>query len=185
MGEAGIGHAAARGRAVATAAGILALAGLAAGCSPPGATTAKAPAPEPAVVAEAAAPQPAPKYREIETPGAGRDAKAAYRTDTVDVIVGPKGSPDGADKLEYKISMKAGDTLTYAWEAEGADDLWHEFHGHTADTVAFYRKAGGAAHQGVLVAPFDGIHGWYFENRSGEQVVVRLRMGGFYELVRD
>lgn len=166
---------------------LLGLAALA-GCSPAGDEAAKAPAaaaPAPAPVADAA-PKPAPKYREVETPGAAKAAKAAYRSDTVDVLVAPKGSPDGGDKLEYKITMQAGDTLTYAWTAEGADgELWHEFHGHTADTVSFYKKATGGRHQGVLTAPFDGIHGWYFENRSQRPVIVRLQMGGFYALAAD
>jgi hypothetical protein len=160
-----------------------------AACSPSGQPAAKAP--EPASQKAKAETQPSPgtpalspKYREVDTPGAAKTAKAAFRSDTVDVLVAPKGSPGGGDKLEYKISMKAGDTLTYAWTAD-AEDLWHEFHGHTADTVSFYTKASGGRHEGALTAPFDGIHGWYFENRSSQPVIVRLRMGGFYELVRD
>jgi hypothetical protein len=77
--------------------------------------------------------------------------------------------------------MTAGDAVTYAWEAEGAGAFWHEFHGHTADAVTFYEKAEGARHQGSMVAPFDGEHGWYFENRSPNPVVVRLKISGFYE----
>jgi hypothetical protein len=32
------------------------------------------------------------------------------------------------------------------------------------------------------VAPFDGIHGWYFQNQSDKKVVVHLKLSGFYEL---
>ncbi len=120
---------------------------------------------------------------EIETPGAARDSATPFRSDTNDIFVAAAGTP--GDRLEFKLRMKAGDTLTYAWKAEDAANLWHEFHGHTAEKVAFYKKADGAAHRGVLVAPFDGIHGWYFENRAPEAVIVRLQTGGFYELVRD
>lgn len=120
---------------------------------------------------------------EIETPGAARDAVTAYRSDTTDIPVAAAGSP--GDRLEFKLRMKAGDTVTYAWTADEGADLWHEFHGHTAEKVAFYKKAAGVEHRGVLVAPFDGIHGWYFENRSPKVVVVRMRTGGFYELAPD
>ncbi|MDZ4371251.1 MAG: hypothetical protein U1C74_07515 [Phenylobacterium sp.] len=165
----------------------LALLGALAGCSPaadePAAPKAEAAAKVEAAVA--APPAPPSKYVEVESPGAARDAVTPYRSDTVDVIVAEAGAAGGGDKLEYKIAMKAGDTLTYAWDAPGATDLWHEFHGHTEDRVSFYKKALGAKHQGVLVAPFDGIQGWYFENRSAKPVVVRIRMGGFYELMAD
>jgi hypothetical protein len=158
---------------------VLAAALLAVTACSPGGGDAKAPT-APAAPAKAA-PAPASPLKEIETPGAAKDATTDFRADTADVVLQPAGSQ--GDRLEYKVRMKAGDTLTYAWDAEGAKALWHEFHGHTDEAVSFYKKAEGAAHKGVLVAPFDGIHGWYFENRAPTQVVIRLRMGGFYELV--
>lgn len=139
-----------------------------------------APAAQPA---EAEKAQGASPLEEIETPDAARDAVTAYRSDTTDIPVAAAGSP--GDRLEFKLRMKAGDTLTYAWTADEGADLWHEFHGHTAEKVAFYKKAAGVEHRGVLVAPFDGIHGWYFENRSPKVVIVRMRTGGFYELAPD
>jgi hypothetical protein len=158
-----------------------------AGCS----REAQAPAASAPAAAEAAAqpaseakaaPTPA-EWKEVASPDAARDGSVPFRSDTVDIVVQPRGAP--GDKLEYKIRMKAGDVLTYAWTADDAGEFWHEFHGHTADTVSFYKKALGPSHSGALVAPFDGIHGWYFENRGPQQVVVRLRMGGFYELDAD
>jgi hypothetical protein len=35
------------------------------------------------------------------------------------------------------------------------------------------------------VAPFDGVHGWYWLNDSQQSVVVRLQIAGFYELVAE
>ena len=49
--------------------------------------------------------------------------------------------------------------------------------------MTFYKKAGGAAHHGSLAAPFDGIHGWYYENRTARPVTVRLKLSGYYELI--
>lgn len=138
----------------------------------------------PAAPAEPAAPA-APKspLKEIESPGAARDHATIYRQDMTEIMVGAKGDPSGGDKLEYMINMKQGDHLAYTWEVVEGGDFWHEFHGHTDDAVTFYKKASGAAHQGSLVAPFDGIHGWYFENRSDRPVIVRLRISGFYQRV--
>ena len=49
--------------------------------------------------------------------------------------------------------------------------------------MAEYRKAAGTADNGVLVAPFAGIHGWYFQNQSVGAVKVKLRLAGFYTLI--
>ena len=46
----------------------------------------------------------------------------------------------------------------------------------------FYRKANGSSEAGGLVAPFDGVHAWYFRNDSNSPVVIRLSVSGFYEL---
>jgi hypothetical protein len=46
----------------------------------------------------------------------------------------------------------------------------------------FYRKATGDREHGSLVAPFDGIHGWYYRNDTDMPIVVRLTVSGFYEL---
>ena len=49
--------------------------------------------------------------------------------------------------------------------------------------MAEYRKAAGTTDNGVLVAPFAGIHGWYFQNQSVGAVKVKLRLAGFYTLI--
>lgn len=121
------------------------------------------------------------KLKEVTSPGAAKPQAAAYRSDTVEVALNAGGG--AGHKVEYMVRMKAGDVLVYSWEAPAGADLWHEFHGHTADSVTFYKKAAGAPHHGSLSAPFDGIHGWYYENRTKTPVTVRLKLSGYYELV--
>lgn len=155
----------------------------AAACSPKPAEDAKVPAPAPAApAAEAVDAAKVNKEQEIETPGAHRDGSVSWRSDTADVVVAAKGDPQGGDKLEYKINVKAGDVVTYRFDADDATNLWHEFHGHDPKVVSFYKKAGGSKHEGVLIAPFTGSHGWYFENRGDKQVIVRVDTAGFYTL---
>ena len=36
---------------------------------------------------------------------------------------------------------------------------------------------------GSLIAPIDGVHGWYLQNQGVKKAVVTLRLAGFYELV--
>jgi len=113
--------------------------------------------------------------------------KGGYRTDTIEIRI-----PGYDGDLEYKIKMKAGDTVVYSWmvpEIENPEFFYTEFHGHTEPApgqvgqVMFYRKATGSSAQGWLQAPFEGIHGWYLQNQSTKPVVVRLQLAGFYEII--
>lgn len=127
----------------------------------------------------------APLAREYATP---------FRSDTIEIpLTGFLGGANGSE-LEYKVRMKQGATLIYAWEAVGAEranDLRYDFHGHTTPPtgskeltqVATYKQSYGIKQQGALTAPFDGIQGWQFSNGGDTDVTVRLKVSGFYELI--
>lgn len=131
-------------------------------------------------------------------PAAGTTSAVAFyatpfRSDAIDI---PLRSPDtgrrGSD-LEYKVRMKAGDTLVYSWTVSGLSDpeeFYFDFHGESPEgpgraepLVVEYHQGTGAESHGMLVAPIDGVHGWYLQNQSGAPVVVRLRLSGFYEII--
>jgi hypothetical protein len=90
--------------------------------------------------------------------------------------------------LEHKISMNEGDIVVYSWEVAMANPelLTAEFHGHTErvgdapGTVMFYKIHTGGKESGSLKAPFTGIHGWYLNNESSQDIVVELKVAGFY-----
>jgi len=117
---------------------------------------------------------------------------AGYRSDFVDIPlksgeVGIEGS-----ELEYKVRMKTGGTIAYSWTVTGLEnpeEFYYDFHGEAPAkdggeaTVVEYRQATGRQSSGTLVAPFDGVFGWYLQNQSVKPVVVRLKISGFYELV--
>jgi len=111
-------------------------------------------------------------------------APAKWRTDSIDVPV-PVGKG-----LEYKLTMKKGQTLVYNISYGTLADpakMTVEFHGHTPQVngvgdLMFYSKTGGTAQSGSFTAPWDGIHGWYLKNDSAATVVVKLELAGFYEL---
>jgi hypothetical protein len=117
--------------------------------------------------------------------GVFREYTTDYRTDAIDIPLGP------LEELEYKLGLNEGDSIVYQWDAVDLKDpekLYAEFHGHTppVDNVGdlmFYRKATGATERGTLVAPFTGIHGWYLRNDTEAPIVVRLKVAGFYELL--
>ncbi len=106
-----------------------------------------------------------------------------WRTDIIDVPVPPgKG-------LEYKLTMKKGETLVYHISYGNLVDpakMVSEFHGHTEQVggvgdLMFYAKTAGSPQSGAFTAPWDGIHGWYLKNDGTTGVVVKLELAGFYE----
>jgi len=135
----------------------------------------------------------APKAGEAAVSGTARYYPTAFRADTVDIPLetGDKG-PEGSE-LEYKVRMKAGDSMVYSWSVSGLsnpEDFYFDFHSETPAgpgvaerKVVEYQQATGGQSNGVLVAPIPGVHGWYLQNQSTGRVVVHLKMSGFYELV--
>lgn len=129
-----------------------------------------------------------PEWKEVPLKdGTYRQYKANHRSDTVDIPVRPNGG-----EIEYMVKMRQGDSMVYSWRAveiATPERLSSEFHGHTdrapgtTGTLIFYRKATGGSENGALIAPFDGIHGWYLKNDTDRPVVVRLTLAGFYEVI--
>lgn len=136
-----------------------------------------------AMAAGLAGPASAQPLQEIESPGAAKHQASAFRTDTVEVMLLPAKDGRRRNEIEYAVRMKAGDVLVYTVSSPGAPDVYQEFHGHTAEKVTFYKKAAGVVHHGSLVAPFDGIHGWYFDNKGDKNAKVVMNLSGFYELI--
>ena len=97
------------------------------------------------------------------------------------------------ESLEYMLQMNRGDTIIYRWtnQADDPKPLVTEFHGHTIrdgdkpGTVMIYKTDSAAESQGSLAAPFDGIHGWYFNNESDNDIVLDIEIVGFYELYEE
>jgi hypothetical protein len=126
-------------------------------------------------------------------PDAQRSYERPFRSDVARIVLtSPDAGPTGHE-LEYKVRMKAGETLVYSWEVEGLtepDEFYFDFHGenvptkeHPSVVVVEYWKDTRDRANGTLSAPMDGVHGWYFQNQSGRTVSVTVRLSGFYELV--
>jgi len=127
------------------------------------------------------------------TGAAVRYYDAGYRADFVDIPLRSGEMAIPGSELEYKVRMKAGQTLAYSWTVvgiENPEEFYFDFHGEAPAkepgaeaTVVEYRQATGTASSGTLVAPFDGVFGWYLQNQSVKPVVVHLKISGFYDLV--
>lgn len=116
---------------------------------------------------------------------------SAFRTDVIEIPLGAEAD-GGQYELEYKVRLKAGDSLVYSWrvrEPTPSAEFYADFHGEAearpgaAPVMVEYRQATGTSDQGALTAPMDGVHGWYLQNSALHKVVVELRLAGFYTLV--
>ncbi|MEO5922573.1 MAG: hypothetical protein ABIR70_01985 [Bryobacteraceae bacterium] len=129
------------------------------------------PAPTPAVDADAA---PAP---DANSASFSHLYETPFRTETIQIPIGPDG------ELEYKVNMKAGQSMIYSWSVnKGA--VYYDFHGEAADPTKgqkYNEVQETKSANGAFTAPFDGKHGWYWLNVTGENIVVTLKVTGFYE----
>jgi hypothetical protein len=99
----------------------------------------------------------------------------ALRNDTHSVTLEPgKGA-------EVKAALKAGDGLVFRWSASA--DVAVDMHGEAPGSKGTWTSYAVAAAQreaaGTFIAPFDGTHGWYWQNRGADPVTVQIEVSGF------
>lgn len=96
------------------------------------------------------------------------------------------------ESLEYKYRLQAGEGLIYRWHSSGAVVV--NFHSEPdkpttlesgEETAISFNNGRSNANSGTYVAPFSGIHGWFWQNRGAEPVTLELHSAGFYETAID
>ena len=81
---------------------------------------------------------------------------------------------------EFKYTLTEGDKMRFSWTATGPIDFdmhSHPFKGGTELTES-YAIDKATAQKGVYTAQFTGIHGWYWQNRSTDNVTITLDAAG-------
>ncbi|MEW5929714.1 MAG: transmembrane anchor protein [Gemmatimonadota bacterium] len=107
-------------------------------------------------------------------------AASAASSDTTVVALQP------GQGREIKVVMREGARVNYEWTVEGgvvnsdthADRPGTPYHGYA-------KGRNQASDQGVLVAAFDGKHGWFWRNRGQAPVTVTLRTSGDYQELQE
>ena len=103
----------------------------------------------------------------------------AYRADTEEVTLAPgKG-------VEVKMHLAKGATLIYSWKTTKGELLNHDFHGEPVkakddEFESFIEEKNVSESRGALIAPFTGVHGWYWKNKTDAPVTLVLQASGFY-----
>ena len=89
--------------------------------------------------------------------------------------------------MEYKYRLEKGEALLYSWKAPVPVE--YEFHAEPDSGprgyAQTYEKARDAGKSGTLTAPFTGIHGWYWENTTDQDITVTLSTSGFYNISHE
>ena len=85
------------------------------------------------------------------------------------------------ESVEFKYDLAAGDGLVYSWttNAEVVFDLHAEPEDAPEGVAQGYTQGRATADAGTYIAEFNGVHGWFWENRGATTVTVRLRVAGF------
>lgn len=90
---------------------------------------------------------------------------------------------------EIKLVMTEGGSVRYEWWTIGGV-VNFDTHGDPVNAPAgFYhgygKGQGRDSDEGVLIAAFDGLHGWFWRNRTKEVVIITLRVEGDFQELRE
>lgn len=84
------------------------------------------------------------------------------------------------ESIEFKYTIPEGARVAFIWE--GSDVLSYDMHAHPfaggEEVTESYGVDAAQKIQGVYIAPFTGIHGWFWENRTLDNVTIRLETSG-------
>lgn len=82
--------------------------------------------------------------------------------------------------IEFKLVMEEGTTAHFEWTANGSV-LNFDTHGDGGGQSISYEKGRGMPQDvGSLTAAFTGNHGWFWRNRTEQDVILTLRTRGNY-----
>ena len=111
-----------------------------------------------------------------------RKEEAAFHQDSVSFQLLP------FEFVEYKYQLGKGSSMLYHWAVTksrvgGASAVSFDFHGESHELEGYeesYSLGEGDHEGGTFIAPFDGIHGWFWANHGAEAVTIKLSTTGFY-----
>ena len=99
-----------------------------------------------------------------------------YKTDQLTLVLAP------TEWVELTYELEEGAGMLFSWDATGV--VSYNFHsapegGPPGYAETFDAEDSEQAH-GSYIAPFTGVHGWYWENPGIDYVEIRIATAGFY-----
>lgn len=89
------------------------------------------------------------------------------------------------EATEIKLTMAKGAKAAYEWTAEGGV-VNFDMHadGNGGETKSYEKGRATPSGSGELEAAFDGKHGWFWRNRTGDDVTIKLKTSGSYSDIK-
>jgi hypothetical protein len=83
---------------------------------------------------------------------------------------------------EIKLKMKTGHRVDFKWWTDGGTANYDSHADSKVLNIDYhsYSKGSKALDENILVAEFDGNHGWFWRNRTSEPMTISLQVKGEY-----
>jgi len=102
-----------------------------------------------------------------------------YKADSREFVIGAYGT------LEFKYRLAGGAAMLYEWKAtEPVSFDFHTEREDNRDASDTFEKGEASEKRGAYIAPYAGIHGWYWKNNTEREVRITLTSTGFYPSAR-
>ncbi len=103
----------------------------------------------------------------------------ALRNDEMTLTLQP------GEGAEVKAQIRKGEQFVFSWASEGGP-VKSDMHGEPLNAkpnefTTYWKVAQQSSAQGAFVAPFDGIHGWFWRNKGDKPVTIKVKVSGFHE----
>ncbi|MBM3820413.1 MAG: hypothetical protein FJW14_15540 [Acidimicrobiia bacterium] len=99
-----------------------------------------------------------------------------FKNDAITIELAPK------EGMEYKYRLEKGAAVLYSWTSTG--EVHFELHsvpdGSPQGYAEWFATNKLTSDHGVYNAQFTGLHGWWFENQTGQPITIRLSTSGFF-----
>lgn len=102
-----------------------------------------------------------------------------FRSDTMTLTLLPNSG------VEIKAIMNKHENLVFTWEVKGGvayfDMHGEELNAKNDEFTSYWEGDNESESSGAFNAPFDGTHGWYWQNKGLEPIEILLSTSGFYK----
>ena len=103
---------------------------------------------------------------------------AAYKVDAIDLTLIP------GQAVEYKFRLDQGAVMIYSWKVVEGTNVRFDFHtvpdGKPISASERFMAAETSQANGHYVAPYAGLHGWWWENSGKDIATIRINASGFF-----
>ncbi|MFO7984181.1 MAG: hypothetical protein R6V08_12100 [Desulfuromonadales bacterium] len=89
---------------------------------------------------------------------------------------------------EVKVRMAKGSKVSYQWKTSNGRANFDVHGDSTKHQINYFNYSKGSAESsdGVLEAEFEGKHGWFWRNRTGQSMTITLEVEGeFTEMIQE